>query len=291
METLPPLSAGPLPFHIRSLTGKAPGAGERPADPGRTKAFEIIWIRKGAGHVFVDLTRHPVRENTLCYLAPGQARHLQTTTPAEGYVISFTESFVGEEEAEFGLGAYAGLIDQFRQHPVMRLGEELAHEIEYIAGTMLKEYNNYFSLRSEMLRRYVKIFLIHIRRQLEPAGAAAGPTRPAVLVQKFVALLEKHFREKKMVTDYADALSVSPSYLNEAVKKAFGYPASHLIRQRIVLEAKRKALYSDANMKEVAYSLGFGDIAHFSKFFKNTAGVNFTDFRKDAPRPKAPLAR
>jgi AraC-like DNA-binding protein len=221
-------------------------------------------------------------------VAPGQVRQLQTAARTEGYLISFTESFLGEEEIGFGPGAYAGLVNQFRQHPVVGISEELACEIGDIAGKMLKEYNNFFALRSEMLRRYVKILLIHLRRHLEPAGALAGPGRQPVLVQQFTALVEKHFREKKRVTHYAQQLSVSPGYLNEAVKQAFGYPAGHLIRQRIVLEAKRKALYSDASMKEVAYSLGFEDIAHFSKFFKNTAGVNFTDFRKDAGRLNAP---
>ncbi|MBD0257671.1 MAG: helix-turn-helix domain-containing protein [Cytophagales bacterium] len=275
----------PIPFQIRALTGKAVHPGERPAEPGRTTAFEIIWVRKGAGHLLVDLTRHVVRENTLFYLAPGQMRQLQTSAPTEGYVISFTESFLGEEEAGFGLGEYAGLIDQFRQHPIMRLGEELAYEIGDIAGKLLKEYNNFFPQRSEMLRRYVKIMLIHLGRQLEPASGVADVNRQPVLVRKFIALLEKQFREKKMVAEYAGQLAVSPNYLNESVKKTFGCPASHLIRQRIVLEAKRKALYSDANMKEVAYSLGFEDVAHFSRFFKNTAGVNFTDFRKDTARP------
>jgi AraC-like DNA-binding protein len=279
----------PLSFQIRALTGKPTGPGERPAGPAGTTAFEIIWVRRGAGHILVDLARHPVRDHTLFYVAPGQTRQLQLSAPAEGYVISFTESFLGEEEVGFGLGAYAGLIDQFRQHPAMRIGEELAGEIGDIAGKLLKEYNNFFPQRSEMLRRYVKILLIHLGRQLEPAGPAATHRQP-VLVRKFIALLEKHFREKKMVADYAGQLSVSPSYLNEAVKKTFGYPASHLIRQRVVLEAKRKALYSDANMKEVAYSLGFEDIAHFSKFFKNTAGVNFTDFRRDTARPNTPGA-
>jgi AraC-like DNA-binding protein len=34
-------------------------------------------------------------------------------------------------------------------------------------------------------------------------------------------------------------------------------------------------------MKEIAYHLGFSDSAHFSKFFKNTTGMNFTDFKKE----------
>jgi AraC family transcriptional activator of pobA len=34
-------------------------------------------------------------------------------------------------------------------------------------------------------------------------------------------------------------------------------------------------------MKEIAYFLGFCDMAHFSKFFKNTTGMNFSDFKKE----------
>lgn len=38
--------------------------------------------------------------------------------------------------------------------------------------------------------------------------------------------------------------------------------------------------YSDAGMKEIAYSLGFLDSAHFSRFFKTFAGINFSEFKR-----------
>jgi AraC-like DNA-binding protein len=274
-----------VPFRIRKLHRGDSCPGEPQPGPGRTNAVEIIWISRGAGSLVIDQNRYPVGENTLFFVAPGQDLQFQTTGLTEGYVISFTESFLSEEEAGSGPGDYAGLLCQLLQNPFIRTGGEAASEIGDIAGKMLKESENYFLLRSEMLRRYTKIFLIHIQRQLRPAGPGPAPNGYLILVHKFIALLETNFRDKKMVTDYAGQLSVSPGYLNEAVKKIFGFPASHLIRQRVVLEAKRKALYSDANMKEVAYSLGFEDTAHFSKFFKNTAGLNFTDFRKETGLP------
>jgi AraC-like DNA-binding protein len=48
----------------------------------------------------------------------------------------------------------------------------------------------------------------------------------------------------------------------------------------MVQEAKRLAMYSDASMKMVAYTLGFDDLSHFSKFFKNVTGINFTQYKK-----------
>jgi AraC family transcriptional activator of pobA len=75
-------------------------------------------------------------------------------------------------------------------------------------------------------------------------------------------------------------ISVTPNYLTEVVKKVTGNSASYHIQQRMVQEAKRLAMYSDANMKDIAYTLGFDDLSHFSKFFKNAAGMNFTEFKK-----------
>jgi len=46
------------------------------------------------------------------------------------------------------------------------------------------------------------------------------------------------------------------------------------------MEAKRLALYSQVSMKEIAYGLGFDNLAHFSKYFKTNSGSNFTDFKR-----------
>jgi AraC family transcriptional activator of pobA len=34
-------------------------------------------------------------------------------------------------------------------------------------------------------------------------------------------------------------------------------------------------------MKEVAFQLGFEDVAHFSKFFKTVCGKNFSTYKKE----------
>jgi methylphosphotriester-DNA--protein-cysteine methyltransferase len=48
-------------------------------------------------------------------------------------------------------------------------------------------------------------------------------------------VLDKNYREKKMVAEYAAELSVTPNYLNRVVKGTTGISAGHHIRQRGVL--------------------------------------------------------
>src|SRR5215468_9441416 len=104
---------------------------------------------------------------------------------------------------------------------------------------MIKEVNNEYSFKTQILRRYFKIFLIYIKRQLAQPAQEMRQTREMELVKSFMEMLDKTFKEKKMVADYASQLSVTPNYLNGIVKKNTGYSAGHLIRQRVVLEAKR----------------------------------------------------
>jgi AraC family transcriptional activator of pobA len=128
--------------------------------------------------------------------------------------------------------------------------------------------------------------MIYFSRNLKESERDVVQTREAELVRKFMSLLKKNFISQKMVSDYAGQLFVTPNYLNRTVKKITDFTASHHIQQQIILEAKRKAIYSTTSMKEIAYGLGFDNLAHFSKFFKNNCGMSFTDFKKQAAKPE-----
>jgi YesN/AraC family two-component response regulator len=142
------------------------------------------------------------------------------------------------------------------------------------------ESENLFLYRSQILRRYLKIFLIYLSRHDVRKEEPMINTRSSHLVQKFMVMLEREFRTMKSVNKYAGHLAVTPNHLNAIVKKHTRHSAGYHIRQRIVLEAKRLAIYSDVCMKEIANLLGFSDTAHFSKFFKKTTGINFSEFKR-----------
>jgi AraC-like DNA-binding protein len=256
-----------------------PGNGQLPAElpynlPSRQQ-MEIIWVLKGTGTYVADHARYPIHDNFIFCAIPGQLHQFLLQPGASGYIITFADSFLISEE---GIGA--DLFSVFVQCAGIPVEEEATAEMLEIITKMQKETRSSLLLRNEMLKRYLKIFLIHVTRQYEAIQPGVIHQVENGLLRKFISLLEKNFKEKKKVAEYAAQLSVTPSYLNEVVKKASGLSAGHHIRQRIVLEAKRKALYSDYSMKQIAYHLGFDDIAHFSKFFKNIAGNNFSDYRK-----------
>ena len=88
---------------------------------------------------------------------------------------------------------------------------------------MIKEYSNFFLLRSEILRGLLKIFLIYLTRQYEKSNQSESQSKSFELVKNFFALIEKQYITRRMVTDYAEELVITPNYLNEVVKKLTGF--------------------------------------------------------------------
>jgi AraC-like DNA-binding protein len=264
-----------LPFKIHTIESIKENGIDLPND-----YFMLIWIVAGNGYYRLNLQKEPVNTNQLLLIKPGQLHDLKFSSGLQGYVISFTDSFADIED--YGREPiYTPIYQMFSQTQVITINSELADDMSDITEIMMKEYSRHNLYRAEILKRYFKIFLIYLSRQLESMEQApTKQSRNTAILQNFMTLLDKNFREYKMVADYADRLSVTPNYLNEVVKKLTGQPAGYHIRQRVATEAKRQAIHPDNCMKKIAYDLGFCDMAHFSKFFKNTTGISFSDFKK-----------
>ncbi len=269
-----------VPFEIHSMEWLEQNRWQQNSIPHRHNYYVVIWVKKGTGVHLIDMEKFELQDNMVYCISPGQVHLLKQNGDAEGYVISFTNDFMGTDESNLEILFSSGLFNTFSQSPVIKVEEDLADEMEDAVKRMMKEFANFYILRSEILRGFLKIFLIYLTRQFEKSSQQPAQSKNIDLMRRFLASLEKNYTTKRMVTDYAEELVVTPNYLNEVVKKVSGFPASHHIQQRIILEAKRQAAYSSVTMKEVAYHLGFDDMAHFSKFFKNASGVSFTDFRK-----------
>lgn len=274
-----PFEQNNLPFEIRTIDWMEKNRQQNQA-PHRHSYYEIAWITEGAGTYFVDLEKYEIAGNGICCASPGQVHQLKVRERAKGYVISFNSDILLLAQNQ-STGSVTNPKDAvLAQGNMIRLSEDTSMEMEHLVQKMIREFDNFFLLRTEILMGFFKIFLIYLARQSEEVGQAAPQTRSADLVKKFFTAMEKKFITHKKVTEYAEHLAVTPNYLNEIVKKISGFSASYHIQQRIVLEAKRHATYSNSSMKEIAYHLGFDDIAHFSKFFKNVSGQSFTDFKK-----------
>ena len=252
-------------------------------DPGnapiRRPHYQIVWINQGSGYFSIDLETYRIKDNTIYTIPPGRFHQFLPEGRLSGYVLSFNIDFLCLAIDTPGRPFFTEITTDLKRVK-MYLLKQRDRALQDVLANISKEFQDHLMLRLEILTGLFKVFLIYMKRQSATVRQEEVNCSRARLFNSFYAKLDSQFRTKKQVADYANELFVSPNYLSDVVKKVTGHSASYHIRQRMVQEAKRLVMYNDANMKMVASSLGFEDLAHFSKYFKNAAGMNFTAFRK-----------
>jgi hypothetical protein len=93
-----------------------------------------------------------------------------------------------------------------------------------IFGALLDETAEDHPLKNEIVQSYFKVLLLSVMKEVKN-NQHIIEKNDIRLIDQFQTLLEKNFRIKKLVADYARELLVGPGYLNEMVKKITGLSA------------------------------------------------------------------
>ena len=279
----------PRDFHIRRLEDINPGLAPFDGDRFQLHVAEFLFIRRGTGEIEVDLHKHSLTEDNFYFLYPGQYRRLVPTGLLEGYYLALSPDFVSLLRGRMELAFFDSELSIGEKLICATPDKPAIPELEDTLQIILREYERESDFRKELLYAYTGILLLHFERHINP-GNRDRPYDPGKeLTRKFLTLVKNNFTAKKMVGEYAADLFISANYLNQVVKRKTGNTASHHIQQRIISEAKRRAINAPFKLKEIAYALGFEDCSYFSKYFKSKCGMSFTKFKKETARQSSLL--
>jgi AraC-like DNA-binding protein len=255
-------------------------------DPHTLPFIEMIWMTNGSGRLKIDMRSYMLDAGRMFCIMPGQLRQLTMEPGCHGCLIRFNELFLQMERQSFNTICHEGLMQVLAQQ-VHLVQEQSRHEMLDIIRKLIHEHENRHMYSDDLLIRYLNILIIYLARQSPQQQDTNAPYQQQRLVKQFTRLVDRLYKTNKRVSEYAELIRVTPNYLSQAVKEATGYPAQYHIMQRVALEARRYATYSDSSMKEVAWDLGFTDMAHFSRFFKKVTGDTFSTFKRKQERMAA----
>jgi AraC family transcriptional activator of pobA len=119
-----------------------------------------------------------------------------------------------------------------------------------------------------------------IMRELHrPRSGSLTMVQALLCAVRFRQLVEMHFRDRWQIGSYAEAIGISPDRLHDICRRKLGKTPSQLIQERVVHEARLRLERSALTVEQVANSLGFRDVGHFSRFFKSKAGLPPATYR------------
>lgn len=249
--------------------------------PEQLTSYSIFWIKKGKGKYHIDFEHYDFEDNTLFFLSPNQVFSVESEKIKEAYRITFSQDFYCIQTHDKEVSCNGVLFNNIYETPLVVPSSKETVKLEMILQNLIDEFQLDETAQYDMLQSYLKQFIIQSVR-IKKEHNLIKDDSTSKLFKDFSLLVEMNYKELHSVSDYATRLGLSPKSLSKHFQKLGTITPSELIKNRIVLEAKRQFLYTDDSIKTIAYNLGFNDAAYFSRFFSKATGQPPNSFKKSA---------
>lgn len=252
--------------------------------------YHLVLFTKGGGHHTIDFNTFPVEVGQVYFMAPGQVHSWSFEGDIDGYVVNFSDglfqSFLKESHY---LESFRFLSGEVKDQVIKLDKEALPHAVALLEQ-IVAEAGTKDAFHQDAVCSLLLLFFILVARQAPDAKESTERAHPSVVVlQNFRKLLNQYYSQYKLPKDYAALLYVTPNYLNALCNDLLGKSAGDVIRERILLEAKRQLVNLDESIAGIGYNLGFTDNSYFTKFFRKYTGVTPEDFRRALQAPPAKI--
>jgi len=171
-----------------------------------------------------------------------------------------------------------GVLYRFKDQKVQKKIHQIIVELNEIFQSK-EEY--YFESQMLMLTTQLLIEISSNPRE-SFIDSDSGKDEKLLKVQEVINFLTQHYREQMALTDVAEEVNLSKSYLSHLFKEVTGMTVMECLMGYRLTQAKF-FLVTHRSMKvtEIALNNGFESSAHFSRFFKKHTGLSPLQFRKN----------
>ena len=241
----------------------------------RDEYYVLAIVIKGSGILKCDMGTIPVVPKSIVIIKPYQVHSGDLNyNDSEGYFISiapfllpsfcrdiFDSLSVSDQSSELSSNDMGGLLKMAEMlYDVFNADNKFKAQLSVNLLNAIVIYASSFLTSSKQLSN----------QQQNQSFIITQNFKELVLVDSFL----------QSPSYFAEKLNVSVSHLNDCVKTMTGISVTHYLQETMMLEAKRQLYYTNADVKSIAFNLGFEDHTYFSRLFKKLAKLTPLAFRK-----------
>jgi AraC-like DNA-binding protein/mannose-6-phosphate isomerase-like protein (cupin superfamily) len=277
-------------FSVRNQNDALPNL-----QPHRHEYFQIhVQLRGSTTHYIGSVTRR-VDPGTLCFIPPYKLHFIPTVPDSEYYLINTTQSFMLPGLNVDPLDLEDVSIEQapelapfkYQEYLDFKLDGEDLETVGALCSSMLKESSERGPGSTVLCRAYLHQCIGLVCRRFGQklwhlAEQRISNSAKRETMVRLGHFLRTNFDKQVSLTDAAEVVGLTPTYLAHLVKKETGKTFLELLTERRLDRAKELMLHSSLSIARIAESAGFSDFAYFTRRFKQLTGVSPSRFRTDS---------
>lgn len=231
--------------------------------PHRHAFYSLVWFTEGTGFYVVDFQEYEIKKDRMFFVSPKQVHNWDYSENSRGYVLMIDSTLATELHTE-------------TIYPYIDITAE-NNLLKNIFIHLLDE----FKRQDNLSDRHIKSGIAYLYALSERIAGESNKyhyladDRMQTLRQ---LVYENHNLHK--VEDYARKMNLPEDTLNTLVKTSTAISAKQYILDLKITEAKRLLIYSQFNINEIAFNLGFEDPSYFTRLFKKKTSLPPSIFLK-----------
>lgn len=250
--------------------------------------YEIYYFQEGECTYLIGDKLMALRPGDLI-LMHGMTLHSPNPSPHQPYIRSIVHFDPAYVHQLLQPEPAAALLKPFEELRNIRIALPEAEqlELERMLAGLAAAYPSWLDGGSRLARigRFEVRFLELLQRIgdwcADPVGDREHESPQERLVQDVVSYVEEHYREDISLGDIAEAMHVAKPYLANLFKRITGTTIFKYVYQRRINQAKILFRFEpQRSVSSVCREVGFVHLAHFSRLFKETAGMSPEAYRK-----------
>lgn len=235
----------------------------------------IIWFQETGCELLIDTVPYTFKRDDVIFMTEFHMVEVKRMCALK--LLRFNRPFFCISDHDSEAGCRGVLFFGSTGVPTIHLGDDEAGRFKDIWKSLDAELHSRDSLQLEMLQTLVRNILIVATRMYKMQTNYKDFDQVSMdVVRSFNYLVEKHFREKHTVAEYAALLFKSPKTLSNLFGRLGNKTPSQFIYDRIMTEARRMLRYTDKSIGEIGYHLGFCGCPGLQPFLCQYRG-SFTD--------------
>ena len=228
---------------------------------------------RGTAHATINVTEYDFKANDILLLEPGSFFMIREfSDDALVYWIVFGSKFVEKYTVNNRMSLSALQLHS----PKISVSENHAKVLCTVYDAVIAALNAEPSMldTEKMVHIFNLLQSSYIKYAREQDEYLVKPQdRKTEIYQEYCQLVLQHYHQWHHVSQYAEAMHLTLPHLCSTIKSVGNRTAGDIIIEAIITDAKSQLKLTNHQVKEIALSLGFDNVAFFNRFFKARVGV------------------